>query len=100
MLFVALTKSIQKSRIFLARVISLLVADALRCSEIARLEELTMPSPEKLDTHHKALTLNLDASDFGSFAEIGAGQEVARWFFVVGAPPLRWPKLFPPTTRK
>src|SRR5580693_4906045 len=43
-----------------------------------------MPSAEKLDTHHKALTLNLDTSTFGSFAEIGAGQEVARWFLVVG----------------
>jgi hypothetical protein len=36
-----------------------------------------MPSTEKLDTHRKALTVNLDASTFGSFAEIGAGQEVA-----------------------
>ena len=44
-----------------------------------------MPSAEKLDTHHKALTLNLDPSTFGSFAEIGAGQEVARWFLMVGA---------------
>jgi hypothetical protein len=43
-----------------------------------------MPSTEKLDTHHKALTVNLDLSTFGSFAEIGAGQEVARWFLVVG----------------
>jgi hypothetical protein len=43
-----------------------------------------MPSAEKLDTHHKALTLNLDTSTFGSFAEIGAGQEVARWFLLVG----------------
>jgi hypothetical protein len=43
-----------------------------------------MPSPEKIDTHQKALTLNLDPSTFGSFAEIGAGQEVARWFLVVG----------------
>ena len=43
-----------------------------------------MLSAEKLDTHHKALTLNLDRSTFGSFAEIGAGQEVARWFLVVG----------------
>jgi hypothetical protein len=43
-----------------------------------------MPSTEKLDSHHKALTLNLDPSTFGSFAEIGAGQEVARWFLVVG----------------
>src|SRR6202158_1541719 len=45
---------------------------------------LTMPSNEKLDTHHKALTVNLDPSTFGSFAEIGAGQEVARSFLVVG----------------
>jgi hypothetical protein len=43
-----------------------------------------MASPQKLDTHHKALTLNLDPSTFGSFAEIGAGQEVARWFLLVG----------------
>ena len=43
-----------------------------------------MPSAQKLDTHHKALTLNLDACAFGSFAEIGAGQEVAHWFFLVG----------------
>ena len=44
-----------------------------------------MSTTEKLDTHQKALTLNLDPSIFGSFAEIGAGQEVARWFLVVGA---------------
>jgi len=43
-----------------------------------------MPSIEQPDTHHKALTVNLDPSTFGSFAEIGAGQEVARWFLVVG----------------
>lgn len=43
-----------------------------------------MPSAQKLDPHHKALTLNLDTSTFGSFAEIGAGQEVARWFLFVG----------------
>ena len=43
-----------------------------------------MPSARELDTHHRALTLNLDASAFGSFAEIGAGQEVAHWFFLVG----------------
>jgi hypothetical protein len=38
-----------------------------------------------LDTHHKALSINLDAKIYGSFAEIGAGQEVARWFLRVGA---------------
>jgi hypothetical protein len=39
---------------------------------------------EVLDTHQKALQINLDASIYGTFAEIGAGQEVARWFFRVG----------------
>src|SRR6516162_7561726 len=43
-----------------------------------------MPPTEKPDTHQKALALNLDPSKFGSFAEIGAGQEVARWFLIVG----------------
>src|SRR5213076_3566226 len=43
-----------------------------------------MSSHEKYDTHRKALALNLDPSTFGSFAEIGAGQEVARWFLRVG----------------
>lgn len=36
------------------------------------------------DTHQKALEINLDATKYGTFAEIGAGQEVARWFFRVG----------------
>jgi hypothetical protein len=40
--------------------------------------------PEKLDTHQKALSINLDAKRYGTFAEIGAGQEVVRWFFRVG----------------
>src|SRR5262249_52485566 len=35
-------------------------------------------------TAQKALKLNLDALTYGTFAEIGAGQEVARWFFSVG----------------
>jgi hypothetical protein len=39
---------------------------------------------EQLDTHFKALQLNLDPVKYGTFAEIGAGQEVARWFFRVG----------------
>jgi len=43
-----------------------------------------MLSHEKRDTHQKALSLNLDTTIFGSFAEIGAGQEVARWFLRVG----------------
>jgi hypothetical protein len=36
------------------------------------------------DTTQKALRINLDARRYGTFAEIGAGQEVARWFFRVG----------------
>jgi hypothetical protein len=43
-----------------------------------------MDAPEKPGTHQKALSINLDATVFGSFAEIGAGQEVARWFLRVG----------------
>jgi len=35
-------------------------------------------------THQKALQINLDPNKYGAFAEIGAGQEVARWFFRVG----------------
>ncbi len=35
-------------------------------------------------THQKALQINIDAAKYGTFAEIGAGQEVARWFFQVG----------------
>ena len=51
---------------------------------VAQERSLSMPPTEKLDTHHKALTLNLNAAAFGSFAEIGAGQEVSHWFFLVG----------------
>ena len=36
-------------------------------------------------THQKALTINLDDKIYGAIAEIGAAQEVARWFFQVGA---------------
>src|SRR5688572_18373559 len=42
------------------------------------------PNSERLDTHQKALAINLDAKRYGTFAEIGAGQEVVRWFFRVG----------------
>ena len=37
-----------------------------------------------LTTNRKALKINLDPVRYGSFAEIGAGQEVVRWFFHVG----------------
>ncbi len=39
---------------------------------------------ELLTTTQKALTINLDPSKYGTFAEIGAGQEVAREFFQAG----------------
>jgi len=35
-------------------------------------------------TRQKALAINLDATTYGTFAEIGGGQEVARCFFLVG----------------
>jgi hypothetical protein len=37
-----------------------------------------------MTTHDKALRINLDGARYGTFAEIGAGQEVGRWFFLVG----------------
>ena len=36
------------------------------------------------DTLQKALRINLDPRWYGTVAEIGAGQEVARWFFRAG----------------
>jgi hypothetical protein len=39
---------------------------------------------ETFSTHQKAWQINLDASKYGTFAEIGAGQEVARFFFRAG----------------
>lgn len=38
-----------------------------------------------LETEQKALEINLDGGVYGTLAEIGAGQEVARNFFKVGA---------------
>jgi hypothetical protein len=37
-----------------------------------------------VDTFQKALRINLDPRWYGTIAEIGAGQEVARWFFRAG----------------
>lgn len=44
-----------------------------------------MAAPHQLSTLEKALELNLDSGRYGTFAEIGAGQEVVRWFFQAGA---------------
>jgi len=44
-----------------------------------------MPQRQLLETDQKALEVNLNPKIYGTFAEIGAGQEVARYFFQVGA---------------
>src|SRR5688572_24562419 len=41
-------------------------------------------STESPSTESKSLAINLDRRRYGTFAEIGAGQEVVRWFFRVG----------------
>lgn len=38
----------------------------------------------KVGTQQKALRVNVDVKKYGTFAEIGAGQEVVRWFFQAG----------------
>ncbi len=40
---------------------------------------------QALETDQKALEINLNDKIYGTFSEIGAGQEVARYFFQVGA---------------
>ncbi|MDR3404519.1 MAG: TonB-dependent receptor [Chthoniobacter sp.] len=46
---------------------------------------MTTPTTDgAMDTHTKALKINLDNRFYGTLAEIGAGQEVVRWFFRVG----------------
>ncbi len=40
---------------------------------------------QTLTPEEKALRMNQDAVVYGTFAEIGAGQEVVRWFFQVGS---------------
>ncbi|WP_300669907.1 TonB-dependent receptor [Soonwooa sp.] len=40
---------------------------------------------QKLTPKQKALAINLDSSIYGTFAEIGAGQETVRYFFRAGA---------------
>jgi len=41
-------------------------------------------SDRESTVQQKALRINRDGARYGTFAEIGAGQEVARWFFHVG----------------
>jgi hypothetical protein len=40
--------------------------------------------PHPTGAREKALKINLDSGHYGTFAEIGAGQEVVRWFFRAG----------------
>ena len=46
---------------------------------------MSVSPPRVLTTREKALHINLDGPPYGTIAEIGAGQEVANWFFRVGA---------------
>ncbi len=46
--------------------------------------DLEHQSASSVDTQAKALTVNMDGSIYGTFAEIGAGQEIGAWFFKVG----------------
>ena len=50
-----------------------------------------MASNEKLHTHQKALAIILDPVSYGSFAEIGAGQEVRDGSWLLEAPPAQSP---------
>src|SRR6185503_16766066 len=54
----------------------------MRATVEATIDNVDRPT---LGTRQKALRTNLDPVRYGTFAEIGAGQEVARWFFKVGA---------------
>src|SRR6266853_340515 len=49
-----------------------------------RFETVAAEERPRFTTNQKALKVNLDPLRYGTFAEIGAGQEVARWFFKVG----------------
>src|SRR3954462_6722508 len=56
----------------------------LRQSSSASYSTHMSEQKELLTTNRKALTINLDDCKYGTFAEIGAGQEVARVFFQAG----------------
>ena len=51
---------------------------------IRGLEKIGRMNDETFSTHQKSRQINLDATKYGTFAEIGAGQEVARFFFRAG----------------
>jgi hypothetical protein len=45
---------------------------------------VSSPPARGLTARQKAYELNVEGTTHGTFAEIGAGQEVARWFFSAG----------------
>lgn len=49
------------------------------------IQETIQKSVSSRSTSNKALRMNLDENKYGTIAEIGAGQEVARHFFLAGA---------------
>lgn len=51
-----------------------------------------------LSTLEKAQEINFSGRHYGTIAEIGAGQEVARWFFQAVARPAPWPRASRPMT--
>ena len=57
---------------------------ASRAPSLSLSPPMNTQDSEPLTTVRKALTINFDTSKYGTFAEIGAGQEVARQFFQVG----------------
>ena len=58
--------------------------DALRFHSEDHIGDRAHRRCTQTDTHQKALRINLDPRWYGTVAEIGAGQEVVRWFFRVG----------------
>lgn len=51
---------------------------------VTNLSMSLLPSHERPGTLEKALRINLAHKVYGTFAEIGAGQEIANWFFRAG----------------
>ena len=63
------------------RALSLALTAWVKATKTRRLR---MSEPTQRTTAAKALRVNLDLARYGAFAEIGAGQEVARHFFQAG----------------
>ena len=55
-----------------------------KAKELSFIAGSRMSETKLLTTNRKALTINLDGGCYGTIAEIGAGQEVARIFFQAG----------------